>query len=271
MDPALLPEVRLRHAVAVEVARAAGALLLERLGHVVAESKGEVEFVTEADRASEALILGRLAADFPDDAVFSEESGETGGRRFRWIVDPLDGTTNYVHGNPLFVVSIGLEQDGELVSGVIFHPWSGELFEAPPDGGAWLNGQPIRVSDVPDAGQALFVTGFPYYRRRVVDDLLARVKRAILTGHALRRSGSAALDLAWLACGRVDAYWEEGLFPYDVSAGLLLVRRAGGRVSTYEGRDYRLGDPTLVATNGRVHADVVALLGPAPEPVGPRT
>ena len=261
MDPTPLSELARRHAVAVEAARDAGALLLTHLGHVQAETKGEVEFVTAADRASEALILGRIHAAFPDDAVYSEESGRHAGQRFRWIVDPLDGTTNFVHGNPLFVVSIGLELDGELVAGAIFHPWSGELFEAPPGGGALRDGRPIVVSSAPDAGQALFVTGFPYYRRRVLDDLLARVRRALMTGHALRRTGSAALDLAWLACGRVDAYWEEGLFPYDVAAGVLLVRRAGGRVTTYEGAEYRLDDPTLIATNGLVHADVVRLMG----------
>jgi myo-inositol-1(or 4)-monophosphatase len=264
MDAIFLAEATRRHAVAVELARSAGALLLSRLGRVTAESKGEVEFVTEADRASEALILGRLRADFPADAVFSEEAGESYGERFRWIVDPLDGTTNFVHANPLFVVSIGVELDGSVVSGVIYHPWIGEMFEAPPTGPATLNGRSIRVSSAPTAGESLFVTGFPYYRRRVVDDLLSRVKRALLTGHALRRTGSAALDLAWLACGRVDAYWEEGLFPYDVAAGIHLVRSAGGRVSTYDGRDYRLGDATLIATNGLVHEEVQSLLGPPP-------
>jgi myo-inositol-1(or 4)-monophosphatase len=264
MSPTPSQDLERRHAVAVEVARAAGALLLTKLGRVEAESKGEVEFVTEADRASEALILGRIRAAFPDDAVFSEEAGESDGRRFRWIVDPLDGTTNFVHGNPLFVVSIGLEHEGELVSGVVYHPWADELFEAPPGGGALSNGRPLRVSTAPDASKALFVTGFPYYRRRVVDALLDRVRRALLTGHALRRTGSAALDLAWLACGRVDAYWEEGLFPYDVAAGVLLVRRAGGRVTTYAGDEYRLSDGTLIATNGRMHAQVVALMAAAP-------
>lgn len=264
MDPLLLAESARRHALAVEVARAAGALLLSKLGRVAAEAKGDggVEFVTEADRASEALILGHVRAAFPADAIYAEESGESLGGRFRWIVDPLDGTTNFVHGNPLFVVSIGVEADGELVSGVIFHPWADELFEAPPAGNATLNGAPIAVSTAPSADKALFVTGFPYYRRRVVDDLLVRVKRAILTGHALRRTGSAALDLAWLACGRVDAYWEEGLYPYDVAAGIHLLRAAGGRASTYDGAPYRLGDATLIATNGHVHDDVVRLMRP---------
>ncbi len=260
MDPTLLAEASLRHAHAVAWARDAGALLLTLLGRVAAESKGEVEFVTAADRASEALILGGIRGAFPADAIFSEESGESAGHTFRWIVDPLDGTTNFVHGNPLFVVSIGLEAAGRLVSGVIFHPWSGELFEAPPTGGSFLNGRPLTTSAVSTADGALFVTGFPYYRRRVVDDLLVRVRRALLTGHALRRTGSAALDLAWLACGRVDAYWEEGLFPYDVAAGVHLVRGAGGRVTTYEGAPYHLGAPTLIATNGHVHDEVVALL-----------
>lgn len=277
-------EAQARHEGARAWAKEAGALLMSRLGRVTASQKGAVNFVTEADHASEALILGEIRAAFPDDAILAEESGAESGEGFRWIVDPLDGTTNFVHGNPLFVVSIALERlaphDGtseqpeaaeaatdRLCSAVIYCPAMDELFEAPPSGGAWLNGARLSVTNVEDATRALFVTGFPYYRREVVDDLLGRVRRVLMKGHGLRRSGSAALDLAWLAAGRTDAFWEEGLEPYDVAAGLRLISEAGGRLSDWTGEAYRFGMNELCATNGRVHDEVLATVG---APAAPR-
>jgi len=253
-----------RHVVACRLARQAGVLLMDRLGREEPEHKGEVEFVTAADRASEALILAGIREAFPEDAIFAEESGgatEVVAREgFRWIVDPLDGTTNFVHGNPLFAVSIALEYDQEVVAGVIVHPFQAETFEVQPMGRATLSGRPIHVSATQDVSRALFVTGFPYDRRQHADDLLARVKRAMLIGHGIRRSGSAALDLAWLACGRFDAYWEQGLAPYDVAAGALLVRRAGGRVTTWSGEEHHLGSDRICATNGAIHDHVLAAI-----------
>lgn len=280
-SPAWQQAAELRHERARVWAKEAGALLQSRLGRVTPSQKGDVNFVTEADHASEALLLGNIRASFPEDAILAEESGEQAGEGFRWIVDPLDGTTNFVHGNPLYVVSVAVERlypEGErpdaaqdrICAAVIYNPAMDELFEAPPGGGAWCKGRRLAMSEVDEATRALFVTGFPYYRREIVDDLLARVKRALMTGHGLRRSGSAALDLAWLAAGRTDAFWEEGLKAYDVAAGLRIIAEAGGCISDWRGAPYRFGGNEICATNGRIHDEVLAAVCAPAASVSPR-
>jgi myo-inositol-1(or 4)-monophosphatase len=258
-------ELIARHVAAVGWAREAGRVLMTHFGRVTAEAKGRVDFVTEADRAAESYLLGRIRAEFPEDAILSEESGVSGAdasAEWRWVVDPLDGTTNFLHTFPHFCVSIGLEKHGVGVSGVVYQPCTGELFEAPPSGGAFVNGQPLHASGAERLADCLFVTGFPYDRRQRVDFLLERVRRALMTGHGLRRSGSAALDLCFVAAGRVDVYWEFGTRPWDVAAARLMVERAGGLVTTIDGASHDYHGPSILASNGRVHQEAVALLGP---------
>jgi len=250
--------------VAVETARAAGALLRERLGRVRAEYKSSrTDLVTEADRASEALILHRLREAFPQHAFWGEESGQGGaggGGGYRWLVDPLDGTTNYVHGLPIFAVSIALERQGELVVGVVYQPVTEELFTAVRGRGAWLNGEPIRVSSVDRLEESLLVTGFPYDAEAAGGDNMDHFVQFSRRCHAVRRLGSAALDLAYVAAGRFDAYWEVGVNPWDWGAGVLLVQEAGGRVTDFRGRPLALQRRQVVASNGRIHDRVLEVL-----------
>jgi myo-inositol-1(or 4)-monophosphatase len=224
------------------------------------ERKGEIDFVTESDRQSEKLLVRGIRKVFPSDFVWAEESGGAhdglgagwdGG--FGWVVDPLDGTTNYVHDLPHIAVSIGLTYDGEPIGGVIVDPIRAETFVGIAGEGAFLNDVPIEVTRTLELSQALIATGFPYDRREHINALLDRVGRALEESHGIRRNGVAALDLCWLACGRFDAFFEEGLQPWDVCAGAVIVREAGGSLSDYRGGPFDLLKPEIVATNGRIH------------------
>ena len=247
---------------AIEIARAAGGLLLpifER--RVRVEYKDEVDIVTEADRASERLIVERLRAHFPDHAIVAEEGGShASDSPYCWYVDPVDGTTNFAHSFPFFCVSIGLERAGEGVVGVVYDPIRDELFTAERGAGAWLNNRPIRVSSIAALSHSLLGTGFPA-RRRHENPNIHFYYQLNMVSHGVRRAGSAALDLCYVACGRMDAFWEFHLNPWDVAAGMVLVSEAGGRVTDMRGGPYSLSSETLVASNGLIHPELVRVFG----------
>jgi myo-inositol-1(or 4)-monophosphatase len=253
-----------RLAVAERAAREAGVLVRSMLGTDLSVRSKDVRtnLVTEADTQSEALIRRIIAQAFPDDAVLGEESGATGDDRAgRWIVDPLDGTTNFAHGYRCFCVSIAYEREGALDVACVFDPMAGELFKAERGGGATCNDLRIQVSDCEDIGAAMLVTGFPAHR---VDNPLSNLYPLadfLNLTRAIRRDGSAALDLCNVACGRFDGFWEPGLHAWDIAAGALIVTEAGGQVSGYRGEALRLDGGRLLATNGLIQAamiDVVA-------------
>lgn len=245
---------------AVDVAREAGALLSRfaerRIGY---ELKGEFDLVTEADRSSERLIVERLRSHFPTHGIVAEEGGGCeGSSEFRWYVDPLDGTTNFAHGFPAYNVTLGLEHAGELIAGVIFDPNRNEMFAAERGGGAYLNGRRISVSAQSRLEDALVATGFPSRKRHLNVNVHFYFQMGLLT-HGVRRAGSAALDLAYVGCGRLDAFWEFGLKPWDMAAGTLIVREAGGRCSDMRGGEHTLKSPHLLADNSLVHDQALAL------------
>lgn len=249
---------------AIETARDAGRVLLEKFGRIESVTKkGDINLVTEADLASEALIVERIRSHFPRHAILAEEAGnavvtgEAGGHK--WIIDPLDGTTNYAHGYPCFCVTIALEHQGEVVLGVTFDPTRDELFTAEKGRGATLNGKPIRVSRTDELGNALLVTGFPYDIKHR-EQFARHLTEFLLTSRGVRRDGSAAIDLAYVACGRFDGFWEEGLNPWDVAAGKLLIEEAGGTVSYYDGSPFSIYTPPIVASNGTIHAEMLNVL-----------
>ena len=253
----------LERRVAVDAARAAGRLLRDELSGArhIAYKGTPTNLVTEMDQRAETLILERLRGAFPDDAVLAEELGAAAGRSDRrWLVDPLDGTTNYAHGLPIFGVSIGLEAAGRLVLGVVYDPSRDEMFVAERGGGATLNDAPIKVSATGSVAASLLVTGFPYDIRETTDTNLPEYAAFSLRARAVRRLGSAAIDLAYVACGRFDAYWELRLGAWDVAAGAVLVAEAGGRVTGIDGRPLDVDAPTLVATNGLIHEEMLCAL-----------
>lgn len=243
-----------------EIAREAGSLLLtyfeRRVGY---ELKGEADLITEADRASEQLVVERLRSYFPNHAIIAEEgTAHAGNSEYRWYVDPLDGTTNFAHGFPMFNVTLALERDAQLIAGVIYDPLREEMFSAEQGCGAYLNNRRIHVSRTERLQASLLATGFPSWKRhRNVN--IHFFHQAAMASHGVRRAGSAALDLAYVACGRLDGYWEFGLNPWDMAAGLLLVTEAGGRVSDMRGGPADLRGPHVVADNGRIHEELLAL------------
>ena len=251
---------------AEEIAREAGALLREfyRRG-VATEYKGDVDLVTEADRTSEKLIRDRLTAAFPGHGIYGEEgTREQLESEFRWYVDPLDGTTNFAHGFPVFCVVLGLErraaglkpeEDGVMTAGVIYDPLRDEMFMAERGRGAWLNGLAIHVSKTATLQESLTATGFPSHKRHVSPNVHF-YQEFTLRSHGVRRAGSAALDLAYVACGRVDGFWEFRLNPWDTSAGVLLVEEAGGRVTRMDGSKFRLDSQEVLATNGKIAGEM---------------
>ncbi len=252
---------RKRLEVAIEAALAAGSILRELMGKVAMEFKGEIDVVTEADRRAEEAIISRLRRAFPGEGIWAEESGRREGEgQARWLIDPLDGTSNYAHGLPIFAVSIAAEVDGELEVGVVYDPCRDELFTAARGGGAWLNGRPLRVSGEGELRRSLLVTGFPYDVRVNEENNLDHFTNFTFSAQAVRRLGSAALDLAYVAAGRFDGYWETRLNPWDMAAGVLLVLEAGGRVTDLLGRPWRLEGRQVLASNGRIHEAMQAVL-----------
>ncbi len=253
------PERRL----AIEAARAAGELLRSELAGArrIAFKGAPTNLVTEMDGRAEALILDRVRESFPEDAILSEEMGATSGRSGRrWIVDPLDGTTNYAHGIPIFAVSIALEIAGRVQLGVIYDPNHGELFVAERGGGAVVNDRALVVSSAPTLDESLLASGFPYNIRETTDNNVAEYAAFSLRAQGVRRMGSAVLYLAWLAAGRLDGYWELRTGPWDVAAGGLLVEEAGGRVTALDGGLLDLDRPAIVASNGCIHDEMLKVL-----------
>jgi myo-inositol-1(or 4)-monophosphatase len=242
---------------AVEIAQEAGKILREELQRPPEIAyKGDFDLVTQADRRSEAVIVSRLQKYFPQHAVAAEEgTGKDTGSEFRWHVDPLDGTTNFAHGYPCFCVSMALAQKTELLAGVIYNPLYEELFTAARGEGALFNGNKIHCSKIAALKNSLLCTGFPNHKRDAHPNI-HYYWDFTLRSHGVRRDGSAALDLASVACGRFDAFWEFGLNPWDTAAGVLLVQEAGGRISDLEGKPYRLGDRSILATNGLIHQEM---------------
>jgi len=240
------------------IAREAGELLMGYFARrVPIEYKGDVDLVTEADRASEALIMDRILARFPRHDVLGEEGArrETGSD-YKWYVDPLDGTTNFAHGFPVFCISLGLEHKGQLIAGVVYDPARGEMFSAEKGSGAYLNQRRIHVSKTARLIESLMATGFPSHKRHKNPNIHFYHQITLRT-HGVRRAGSAALDLASVASGRFDGFWEFNLNPWDLAAGVLLVEEAGGQVSGFQGQPFRLADRDVVATNGLIHADLL--------------
>lgn len=246
-----------------DLARRAGGIQLERLGglHRI-EYKGVINLVTEVDRECEALIVGGIQKRFPKDDILAEEgSGRRSASGNRWIIDPLDGTVNFAHGFPFFCVSIALERDGRLEAGVIYDPNRDELFAAERGYGATMNGEAIRVSESGPLRKSLLATGFAYNVQEGEQlDNLDHFGNFIKTAQALRRPGSAAIDLAWIACGRIDGFWELFLRPWDMAAGVIIIREAGGRVTSFDGADYDLYGTEILASNGRIHGEMVDVL-----------
>ena len=245
---------RLEHAQ--RLARSAGAVLMEYYERLdgFRTKKGDTDLVTAADLASEQHLVTALRAAWPDDAILAEEGSGTGGSSgWTWVIDPLDGTTNFVHGFPFFMVVVGLLRDGSPEAGVCFGPVLDELYVADRGAGARRNGLPIRVSVIDRLDRSLLATGFPYDRGARADALLRPVKRALETSHGLRRCGAAAYDQCLLASGRLDGYFEQGLSPWDVAAGSVIVEEAGGRVTDYDGAAFRIDGPNILASNGRIH------------------
>jgi len=248
--------------VAIAAARAAGELLRAEFAHAhQVLHKGAIDLVTEMDRAAEARIIEVLRSATPDYGLLTEENeAVAGAANARWIVDPLDGTTNYAHGCPHFCVSIGLEQAGELQVAVVYDPLRDELYAARRGAGATLNGRPTHVSATASLGAALVSTGFPYDAWTSPHNNSEEVAYFLRRVQALRCTGSAALDLAAVACGRSDAHWEQGLKPYDCAAGILLVREAGGLASDYGGGPDALHSGEILAATPAVHAEMLQYL-----------
>ncbi|RJR42084.1 MAG: inositol monophosphatase [Deltaproteobacteria bacterium] len=250
--------------------------------------KGAIDPVTETDLQAQEMIIALIRLHFPDHGFLAEENveevAEAGGTGFpacakprsagvptrgagvspadlsphRWIIDPLDGTVNFAHGFPMFCVSIAFEAEGRLEYGVIYDPLRDELFEAKRGGGAWLNGRPIRVSTTERLDRALVATGFPYDIRERLPETLGRLGRVLGAVQGVRRAGSAALDMCYVACGRFDGFWEENLKPWDTAAGLLIITEAGGRITTFSGGEYDIYSPYILASNGLIHEEMLS-------------
>jgi myo-inositol-1(or 4)-monophosphatase len=249
---------------AIDTAREAGKLLVQKLGSAKITNKGDINLVTEADIAAENLIIERIRSHYPQHGILAEESGEAvlvGGKRsdWKWIIDPLDGTTNYAHAYPCFCVSIALERAGELEIGVVYDPMREEMFAAERGRGATLNDRKIRVSSVEQLSESMLCTGFPYNVRER-PDFARDFTNFTMNAQAVRRDGSAALDLAYVACGRFDGFWEDGLNPWDIAAGALLIAEARGRITNFSDQPLDIYNEQVLASNGLIHDAMMQVL-----------
>jgi myo-inositol-1(or 4)-monophosphatase len=251
--------------IAVRAARQAGNLLLRyhsRLDQLTITEKSENDFVTEADQAAEDTIIKTIRKAYPDHGFLAEESGLQGSGDYQWIIDPLDGTTNFLHGLPQFAISIALQHRGQLVSAVVYDPLREELFTADKGNGAFLNDRRIRVSGRRTLDGALIGTGIPFRDHRYVDQYLGMMKAMLRDTAGIRRPGSAALDFAYVAAGRLDGFWELGLSNWDFAAGALLVREAGGVVSDLAGGDRHFDTGNVITGGIKVHAEMLKRIRP---------
>ncbi|MEJ2156785.1 MAG: inositol monophosphatase family protein [Desulfobacteraceae bacterium] len=248
--------------VATRASYSAGEVLKRHFGRLdKVEKKGAIDLVTAADFESEKTIVNEIQSVFPDHAILAEESGLHKGHPDKcWIIDPLDGTTNFAHNLPIFSISIAFSLDQEIQIGIVFNPISGELFTAMRGHGAQLNHHPISVSSASNLEESLLVTGFPYNLHLTISDLMQRFQRTLCACQGIRRLGSAALDLCYVACGRFDGFWEENLNPWDTAAGVLIAQEAGGRVSDFGGSPFDPEGEQILATNGHIHPEMMALL-----------
>lgn len=247
---------------AIEIAKKAGEILLDLYPktHEI-RYKGNINLVTEADVKSENLLKRAIKEKYPAHTILAEESGlEDRDKTFKWIIDPLDGTTNFAHGFPWFCVSVALESNGEICLGVIHNPILKETFSVLKENGAFLNGTPIRVSKTKQIGKALLATGFPYNIHEEPEPVVRRFNKILKVARGIRRAGSAALDLCYVACGRFDGFWEERLYPWDTAAGLLLVKEAGGVVTDFKENPYSIYGKEILATNGLLHKTMLEML-----------
>jgi myo-inositol-1(or 4)-monophosphatase len=251
--------------IAMRAARRAGDLIvksLSRLDSLKVDSKGRNDFVTDIDRKAEADIIATIRRSYPQHAILAEESGRSGDDEFVWIIDPLDGTTNFLHGFPTFAVSIAVEHRGRLQHAVVYDPMRQEFFTASRGDGAQLEGKKIRVSTQRTLEGSLIGTGYPFREGALhVDEYLAMLKVIMSTAAGVRRPGAASLDLAYVAAGRIDGFWEFGLSPWDTAAGTLLIQEAGGRVGTPSGAEYALGS-NIVAGNPKVYEALLGAIRP---------
>ena len=248
---------------AVKAARRAGKVILRNLAQVdrlAVETKGRNDFVSEVDRFAEAEIISVIRSAYPSHGILAEESGHQTGDEYLWIIDPLDGTTNYLHGYPQFAVSIGLYHQDRATQAVVFDPLRDELFTASRGAGAQLNDRRLRVSDVARMESALLGTGFPYKSMEHLDAWIASFRTLLPVCSGVRRAGSAALDLAHVACGRLDGFWEIGLNSWDIAAGCLLIEEAGGRVSDFAGGQGFLDSGNVVTGNPKIYTEMLRLL-----------
>ncbi len=247
--------------VGIAAACNGGKVLREHFGRLRSvRKKGAIDLVTEADIRSEAAIIDTIAKAFPDHAILAEESGAHAGSGGRWIIDPLDGTTNFAHNLPLFCVSIAFAVDGRISAGFVLAPLLGELFVGVKDQGAQLNGTPIVVSTTPTLADSLLVTGFPYDHHTMLGSLMGRFGRCLTATQGVRRLGSAALDLCYVANGRFDGFWEQHLKPWDTAAGFIVAAEAGARTTVFSGRPYSIDKDEIVSTNGAIHDELLSLL-----------
>ena len=253
-DPAFL-------ATAVEAVVRAGDIQMARFGSGIrVDKKGSIDLVTEVDLEVERMFRALIAGRFPDHGVLAEELGASGGgARHRWVFDPLDGTTNYAHGMPIFCASLALEIDGTAEVGAVYDPNRRELFTAERGVGAWMNGQPLRVSSTALVLESLLVTGFPYTVHQSPEPFLKMFGAFLRRARAVRRLGSAAIDLCWVAAGRMDAFWEQSLQPWDTAAGALIVREAGGTVTGLDGAAWVPTAGHILASNGHIHEELLVI------------
>ncbi len=243
------------------LAREAGALLMSYFGKVSIEYKGDADLVTQADRSSEKLIVESIRRQWPHHDLIGEEGSRTEtGSDYRWYVDPLDGTTNFAHGYPVFCVSMGLEFRGELLAGVVYDPTRDEMFSATKGSGAQLNGRAIHVSKTPRLKESLVATGFPSHKRHKNPNINF-YHQITLRSHGVRRAGSAALDLCYVACGRYEGFWEFNLNSWDTAAGVLLVKEGGGTVTNFSGGPFSIDSRQVLATNGVLHPEMLREFG----------
>ncbi|MEW6088561.1 MAG: inositol monophosphatase family protein [bacterium] len=247
-----------------EIAVNAGQFLKSRVGKIrKIDYKGEIDIVTDADLKAEEIIVKAIRGNYPDHAILTEEAGSIGKEEYdyRWIIDPLDGTTNFSHGYPFFCVSIALEKQGEIIMGAVYEPMRDELFFAERGKGAYLNNERIKVSPINDLQKSLLVTGFAYNIHRANrNNNINYFRRFLKTAQAVRRDGTAALDLCYVACGRFDGFWELRLNPWDVAAGYLIVCEADGKVTDFSGKEFSIFSKEILATNRKIHSTCLDVL-----------
>lgn len=253
--------------LAVDAAKEAGAVLREQFGktHDI-KFKREIDVVTESDLLAEKIIIEKIKSKFPSHSILTEEAGSIDGSNdVCWVIDPLDGTTNFSHDFPVFSVSIGIEVEGVVIAGAVYHPMLHELFTAKKGEGAYLNGKKIKVSNISSIGKALLSTGFPYDVHYSAENNLNYFSAFTLKAQAIRRAGSAALDLCYVACGRFDGFWEMKLSPWDTAAGGLIVLESGGKMTDFKNNSFNIREKEVLATNGLIHNEMLETIAKAGE------